>query len=81
VVRIYYDASDVKRDEQGYIRAIVIDVNGKKVQDSVYVTITGKPTSLLAAVTKDANGDGYLDQIVLHFDKDATIPKGFNIDS
>jgi hypothetical protein len=81
VVRIYYDASDVKRDEQGYIRATVIDVNGKKVQDSVYVTITGKPTSLLAAVTKDANGDGYLDQIVLHFDKDATIPKGFNIDS
>jgi hypothetical protein len=81
VVRIYYDASDVKHDEQGYIKATVTSANGKKVQDSVYVTITGKPTSLISAVTKDVNGNGYLDQIVLHFDKETTIPKGFNFDS
>ncbi|MGB7567937.1 MAG: hypothetical protein WBM07_08760, partial [Chitinivibrionales bacterium] len=81
VTRIYYDASAVTYNEQGYIRATVTDINGKKVQDSAYVSIIGKPTTLVAAVTQDVNGDGYLDGIVLHFDKQTTIPAGYNIDS
>ena len=81
VTRIYYDASDVKSDEQGYIKALVVDAKGAIVQDSVYVSIIGQPTSLKAAVTQDLNGNGYLDAIVLHFDKLTTIPAGYNFDS
>ena len=81
VTRIYYDASDVKSDEQGYIKAVVVDAKGVLVQDSVYVSIVGQPTSLKTAVTEDLNGNGYLDAIVLHFDKLTTIPAGYNFDS
>jgi fibro-slime domain-containing protein len=79
VSRIYYDAFQVKRDESGRISAFVVDSTGRKISDSVYVSIVGPLTKLVSAVTKDANGDGYLDQIVLHFDKEVTLPDRANL--
>jgi fibro-slime domain-containing protein len=69
VSRIYYDAIQVKRDEVGFIRASVLD----SIADSVHVIITGPLTNLTSAVTGDADGDGYLDRIIMHFDKEAML--------
>jgi fibro-slime domain-containing protein len=76
VIRIYYDAIQVKRDEAGLIYAAVFDSSGIKIADSVDVTITGPMTNLISAVTGDADGDGYLDHIVMRFDKEAILQQG-----
>jgi fibro-slime domain-containing protein len=80
VTRIFYNADSilVKRDESGFIIAAVLDSSGHRIADSVKVDIRGPLTSLTAAVTGDADGDGYLDHIVLHFDKEATFPSDIN---
>ncbi len=73
VSRVYYNAGTVKNDENGFI--IASDTSGgKTVSDSVFVSITGPAARLTSAVTEDVNGDGYLDHIVLHFDKPITWP-------
>jgi fibro-slime domain-containing protein len=79
VNRIYYDATKVKRDEFGFIYASVLDSSGRKISDSIHVTITGPLTNLTSAVTGDADGDGYLDNIVMHLDKEANFPKNINV--
>ena len=78
VTRIYYDAIQVKNDEYGHIIAAVVDSAGKSISDSVWVTISGQPVPLIAAITGDANGNGYLDQIELHFERAATITSKYD---
>ena len=74
VPRVYYDASRAKYDENGWITALDTTPGGAKITDSVRVSITGPSARLISSVTRDVNGDGYLDHIVLHFDKNVTWP-------
>ena len=74
VARVFYTAGSVKNDESGFIFAADTAPTGMKLLDSVRVTITGPATRLVSAVTQDVNGDGYLDHIVLYFDKNVTWP-------
>lgn len=74
VSRVYYDASRAKYDENGWITALDTTPGGAKITDSVRVSVTGPSARLVSSVTQDVNGDGYLDHIVLHFDKNITWP-------
>jgi hypothetical protein len=51
------------------------------IGDSVYVIIKGPPSSLDSAVTRDYNGNGYLDAIELYFNKSVSIPADYSMDS
>ena len=77
VLRIYYDAIQVKNDEYGHIVASVLDSAGKAISDSVWVNIVGQPVVLTSAITRDTNGNGYLDQLELHFDRSVAIDTAF----
>ena len=79
VVRVYYTSSPAKGDESGYLHATAIGIGGKAVSDSMVVTITGPATNLVSAVTQDSSGNGYLDHIILHFDKPTSFPPGATI--
>ncbi len=79
VVRVYYTSGSVKGNESGYIHATAIGIGGKSVSDSTKVTITGPGTTLISAVTEDSSGNGYLDHIILHFNKLTTFPPGAQI--
>ena len=76
IAQIYYDASTVKDDEYGYIRAVASDTS-IHVSDSVWVTIKGPGIQLLSATTQDSNGNGYLDHIILRFSKSVKLDSGF----
>jgi len=71
--QIYYTASSVKGNESGYIHASATGAGGKTVSDSAWVTITGPAPKLVSAVTQDSSGNGYLDHIILHFDKPTSL--------
>jgi hypothetical protein len=49
------------------------------VSDSAWVTIKGPATNLVSAVTQDSSGNGYLDHIILHFDRPTSFPAGASI--
>jgi hypothetical protein len=70
VRRIYYDAttSNVLYDQLGYIFAVTTNQSGS-FNDSVHITLIGPVASVSTAITRDLNGNGYLDAIVLHFTK------------
>ncbi len=79
VSRVYYESSGAKGNENGYITATATGVGGKPVSDSVEVAISGPLANLVSAVTQDSSGDGYLDHIILHFDKPTSFPPGAQI--
>jgi fibro-slime domain-containing protein len=72
--RIYYDASLVVNNESGRITATALDASHGIMSDSVFVRIVGPAPHCVSAVTKDVNGNGYLDRIVLTFDKRVVVP-------
>jgi fibro-slime domain-containing protein len=69
VSRIYYETGSVTSDEQGSLLATAAG----GVKDSMYIFVKGPLSSLDSAVTRDVNGDGYLDEIELYFNKTVTI--------
>jgi fibro-slime domain-containing protein len=76
----FYDASQVFLDEAGLIIAKAQrSFNGMidSVTDSLPMVIFGQPSALDSAVTRDANGNGYLDRIDLYFTKNVTFPANF----
>ncbi|NLE02934.1 MAG: hypothetical protein GX640_23950, partial [Fibrobacter sp.] len=75
--RIYYDASSVTDNEAGKIKATPVDAASKNITAQVPVKIIGIPITLTAAITRDLNGNGYLDHIELHFSKDVDLTKEF----
>jgi hypothetical protein len=84
IPQVYYDASTVTDGEAGFLMARAPRTyNGLKdsVSDSLFVVITGPPSSLDSAVTRDVNGNGYLDRIELYFNKSVTFPADFSMDS
>lgn len=66
---IFYDASRVKDNESGHITAIPSDTAVKNISASKFIQIKGPLSVLKTAVTRDYNGNGYLDHIELHFSK------------
>jgi fibro-slime domain-containing protein len=81
ISQIYYDASTSTSDESGTVRARAARfLNGvfqdSLAADSLGMVIIGPPSSLDSAVTRDVNGDGYLDEIELYFNKQVTILPG-----
>jgi hypothetical protein len=76
VTRIIYNSARVEDNEEGTIRAVSVDTLGGTKSDSVYIVIIGPPTSLNYAITRDRDGDGYLDRIEVYFKR----PFAFNQD-
>jgi fibro-slime domain-containing protein len=81
ISQIYYDASNATYDESGLVFARAARFfNGTFADslavDSLGIYIVGPPSSLDSAVTRDVNGDGYLDEIELYFNKQVTILPG-----
>jgi fibro-slime domain-containing protein len=70
VSRIYYESSTSTHNENGWLKATAQG----NISDSIWVKITGHQGSLDSAVTQDADGDGYLDRIILYFDRMVTLP-------
>lgn len=79
VSRIYYESSNVKGNEQGYIRAKATDATGTSYGDAVFVTIIGPAPRLLSATTRDVSGDGYLDEIVLVYSARVPVPAASSV--
>jgi len=76
--KVIYQASEVTDDEAGTITAIPSGLPGTKIRAQVFVEVLGPLTQLTSAVTRDANGNGYLDQIILTFTEPVAIPKGYD---
>jgi len=70
VSRIFYETSGVTKSENGWLMATAAG----GVKDSMYVLIVGPGATLVSAVTKDADGNGLLDEIVLTYDRKVTLP-------
>jgi hypothetical protein len=81
VSRVFYQASQSKYDEAGHIIATVKGKDSVLVTDTAHVSITGPQTNLVSAITQDSSGNGFLDHIVIRFDKLVTITKEYPADS
>jgi hypothetical protein len=81
VSRVFYQSSQSKYDEAGHIIATATGKNGAPVTDSAYVYIGGSNANLTSAITQDSSGNGYLDHIIIRFDKLVTITKEYPADS
>ena len=84
ISQLYYDASQVTQDENGNLFAHAqrtLTINGSTmtdtIGDSLGFYIKGPPSALDSAVTRDVNGNGYLDEIELYFSKPVTFPPGY----
>ncbi len=69
--RLYYTTSGVLYDEHGCI--VVTSSENGAIKDTICLIIIPPPARFAQAVTRDANGNGYLDQIALTFTKEVTI--------
>jgi hypothetical protein len=74
IARMYYDATNVRLGESGYIRATAVDTSNGVRYDQVYIIIPPAPIQLIEAITQDTNANGYLDGMVLRFDRPVTLP-------
>jgi hypothetical protein len=72
--RIFYTTDQVLHDEAGKITASVINASEVKITGTVNITITGPENTIVSAITRDNNGDGYLDRIDIQLYSPATIP-------
>jgi len=72
---IYYDASNVTDNEYGHIIAVPSDTSIKGISAQKFVVIHGPLAMLKDAVTRDLDGNGYLDHIELNFSKPITLTK------
>jgi hypothetical protein len=79
VSQVYYDASQATGNESGELtaRALRSELLNDSTGDSLGFFIKGPPSALDSAVTRDVNGNGYLDEIELYFSKPVNIPPGF----
>ena len=78
--RIFYQSAQVVHDESGNITATALNLKETKITGIVHVTIEGPPNTIVSAVTRDANGNGFLDRIDVQLYSPATLPvKGSQI--
>jgi len=76
VYRIYYETNSAETDKSGSLTA-----QSGILYDSVRIVITGPPISLTHAYTGDADGNGFLDRLELHFSRATEFPCNFPKDS
>jgi hypothetical protein len=72
--QIVYYLSGVKDNEFGNIKAAA--TKNTAISTKVFIKLLGPAIKLKNATTDDVDGDGYLDRLVLKFDRPVTIPKG-----
>jgi fibro-slime domain-containing protein len=76
--QIVYYLSGVEDNEYGNI--IAKASSQPTISTSVFIKLLGPATKLKSATTEDVNGNGYLDRIVLKFNKPVTIPEEISED-
>jgi len=69
--RIYYGTDDVEFDEHGSIRAEHID--SATICDTLRLTVLAPPAGISEAITRDTDGNGFLDRIDVSFTKFVTL--------
>lgn len=74
VSRIFYETSDVMFFENGLIRAKPVNSSLDLLVDSVFVMIYAPLIRLKSAMTFDKDGNGYLDGIILQFNRSLDLP-------
>jgi fibro-slime domain-containing protein len=74
VSRIFYETGSVQNSEDGWLKATAAG----GVKDSMFINVVGLDAYVYSAVTKDADGDGLLDQIVVYYNKKVTLPSDPN---
>ncbi len=72
--QIVYYLSGVKDNEFGNI--IAGATKNTSITTSVFIKLMGPAIKLKSSTTQDVDGDGYLDRLVLKFDRPVTIPVG-----
>lgn len=68
---IYYSTANSTDDETGFI---IASISERNISDTVVCDLSGPRATLLHAYTMDANGNGYLDGIELHFGRAINLP-------
>ena len=76
---IVYSAYNVSENEAGTITAVPADIGDTDIKANVFVKIVGPLIKLETARTRDANGNGYLDQIELTFSRAISFPEDYDI--
>ncbi|HEX2957932.1 MAG TPA: hypothetical protein VHO70_13950, partial [Chitinispirillaceae bacterium] len=76
--QIVYYLSGVKDNEYGNI--IAAATKNTTISSSVFIKLMGPAIKLKSATTDDVDGDGFLDRIVLKYDRPVTIPEGVKPD-
>jgi fibro-slime domain-containing protein len=72
---ITYVTNKVVYPETGRMWTILV-VNGDTLKDFVPIVITAPKTSVTRAVTRDLNGNGFIDRIEVNFNKTVTLTSG-----
>jgi hypothetical protein len=72
--QIVYYLSGVKDNEFGNI--IAAATKQTAISTKVFIKLMGPAIKLKSATTGDVDGDGYLDRLILKFDRPVTIPDG-----
>jgi len=81
VSRVFYQTTQSRYDEAGHMVATVVGKDNILITDSAFVSIKGPSTIMISAITQDSSGNGFLDHIVIRFDKLVTITKEYPADS
>jgi fibro-slime domain-containing protein len=69
---ITYLTNRVVYPENGRMWAILV-VDGDTIKDNVPITITAPKTRVIRAITRDLNGNGFIDRIEVYFEKNVTL--------
>ena len=72
VLKFYFGPGKAAYPQNGKLSAKVM-VNGKFIEDSIDIQVSALPAQMITAYTRDDNGNGYLDRIVVVFDKKVNI--------
>jgi len=73
--QLLIDPSLAAKSQEGWIYAK--GISDTNVLNKVYIKIVGSKPKLIKAVTRDNNGNGFLDGIEIFLDKPVTLPPGY----
>ncbi|MBD3239258.1 MAG: hypothetical protein GF331_01635 [Chitinivibrionales bacterium] len=76
--QVFYMINTATDNHQGHIIATTMDTSTAPMSDSVYVIITDHLAQAQGAETRDSDGDGFLDRLVIRFDKSMQFENGFD---
>jgi fibro-slime domain-containing protein len=77
--QILFETVSVTENKSGNLTAAAADSSAPLyVKDNVFIKILGPAIKLVKAITRDENGNGYLDHIELHFALPVSLPVNFS---